>query len=593
MGSDSGNGQRATVGLAATLRNTPAPQLWILFPMRLDLAVLGPRRARNRPLPTVKEPGLPCWPLSAPDVWRAAVSKAARGPQRTSGRWCAAGLAGGSELAVRQRGLWAGVAMIALLLAIEPAAEVVAEGGERTLSIYNIHTKETVTAVFKRNGRFVEDGLKQLSHVMRDHRRNEETRMDPELIDLLWEIHRELGSKEPIHLVSGYRSHATNELLRRTVGGQASQSRHILGKAADVHFPDVPLKLIRYSALIHERGGVGYYPTSALPFVHIDTDRVRSWPRLPRYELALLFPSGSTQHAAADGGPLTGDDVRLARTQHGELAQQIAQFQTLRADGINPVALASARGPSTAGRPSGSERVTALPRPVDTPMPTLVELPKPVAPREIAARLPRLEASVLTPSQGDRARLAELAGLASTMPQLVSGPVLAHRPEKARLPSLTGNAQPLPPGAIASLKPDQPERQVASLGPTALPEAGPSTLTDAGRFGWGAWVPAPAYDEEHPEELSYRPFPIVPYLTDSPTQPLMSELVAHDVARTLDMLDQPEGGSALHFGPAPQIAESLWALTFKRKAVATGNAREVEPPASNGLKSRAVRTTQR
>ena len=82
----------------------------------------------------------------------------------------------------------------------------------------------------------------------------------------------------------------TNDMLRRTVGGQASESRHILGKAADVHFPDVPLKNLRYSALIRERGGVGYYPTSALPFVHVDTDRVRAWPRLPRYELALLFP---------------------------------------------------------------------------------------------------------------------------------------------------------------------------------------------------------------------------------------------------------------------------------------------------------------
>ena len=61
-------------------------------------------------------------------------------------------------------------------------------------------------------------------------------------------------------------------------------------------FPDVPLRKLRYSALIRERGGVGYYPTSAIPFVHVDTDRVRAWPRLPRYELALLFPSGRTQH---------------------------------------------------------------------------------------------------------------------------------------------------------------------------------------------------------------------------------------------------------------------------------------------------------
>ena len=84
-------------------------------------------------------------------------------------------------------------------------------------------------------------------------------------------MHAELGSREPIHLISGFRSKASNEMLRKTVGGQASESRHILGKAADVHFPDVPIKRLRYSALVHEKGGVGYYPTSALPFVDNST----------------------------------------------------------------------------------------------------------------------------------------------------------------------------------------------------------------------------------------------------------------------------------------------------------------------------------
>ena len=66
-------------------------------------------------------------------------------------------------------------------------------------------------------------------------------------------------------------------------------------------------------AFARERGGVGYYPLSAIPFVHVDTARVRAWPRLPRQELALLFPSGHTQHMPADGGPLTVEDARTAR----------------------------------------------------------------------------------------------------------------------------------------------------------------------------------------------------------------------------------------------------------------------------------------
>ncbi len=109
-------------------------------------------------------------------------------------------------------------------------------------------------------------------------------------------MHEELGSKEPINIICGYRSAATNEMLRETVGGQAKQSQHITGKAIDITFPDIPLKKMRYSALIRERGGVGYYPTSGVPFVHVDTGNVRMWPRMPRMELALLFPNGHSKY---------------------------------------------------------------------------------------------------------------------------------------------------------------------------------------------------------------------------------------------------------------------------------------------------------
>jgi uncharacterized protein YcbK (DUF882 family) len=183
---------------------------------------------------------------------------------------------------------------------------------DRTLSIYNIHTKETVTVAYKKDGKYVPEAMEQLNHVMRDWRKNMEIKMDPALIDLIWELHEELGSKEPVHLICGYRSAATNEMLRRTVGGQAQNSRHIVGQAADLMFPDVPLKQLRYSALIAERGGVGFYPASGVPFVHVDTGNVRHWPRVPRLELAVLFPKGHSLHIPGDGRPLTPADARVA-----------------------------------------------------------------------------------------------------------------------------------------------------------------------------------------------------------------------------------------------------------------------------------------
>jgi uncharacterized protein YcbK (DUF882 family) len=185
-------------------------------------------------------------------------------------------------------------------------------GEARTLTMYNIHTKETLTVTFKRDGQYDQGALKQLNTFMRDWRVNKETAMDPALIDLIWTLHKQLGSNKPIHLISGHRSATTNAAMRKKGGGQAKRSQHILGKAADISFPDVPVKLLRNSALVQEHGGVGYYPTSGVPFVHVDTGNVRMWPRIPRLELAALFPDGRTKYLPTDGKPITRTDYKLA-----------------------------------------------------------------------------------------------------------------------------------------------------------------------------------------------------------------------------------------------------------------------------------------
>ncbi len=500
-------------------------------------------------------------------------------------------------MGARRRRFSAGLTTAALLAAIGAPAWVSAQSGERSITIYNIHTKETVTALYKRGGRFEQAGLDKINRVMRDHRRDESTRMDPELIDLLWQMHAELGSREPIHLISGFRSKASNEMLRKTVGGQASESRHILGKAADVHFPDVPIKRLRYSALVHEKGGVGYYPTSALPFVHVDTDRVRSWPRLPRQELALLFPSGQSRHAPADGGPITRDDVRAAQVRHRDLAQQVAQFHAERMGVKAPVAVAEA---IPAPRPE-LQRVAALPQPAPVPAPNLVAPPQPVPRLQAAALPPRPAAPPLAPTQGDRQRLAQLASLAAIPPQLIVGPAPARRPAKpSDMASLTGDTPPpVPAEALSPATPPEattgiePAQRVAAIDAAASPD---DTSAEPGRFGWGAWVAAAAYDDEHPEELSYRPFPIGPYLTDTATEPLMSELVAPDMARTFEILDQPDDVPSLRFRPGVMTAGLLWSQQFTGPAVAANNLRPAETEGlliPTSLASRSVRTSPR
>ncbi len=493
----------------------------------------------------------------------------------------------GSHVYSRRFRLMACAGVAALLISAGIASTGLAREGDRSIAIYNIHTKETVTAVYKRGGKFDAAGLEKINHIMRDYRENEPTRMDPELVDLIWQLHRELGSQEPVHLISGYRSAKTNNMLRKTVGGQASQSRHILGKAADIHFPDVPIKKLRYSALIQERGGVGYYPTSAIPFVHVDTDRVRSWPRLPRQELALLFPSGSTQHLPATGGSITREDVRVAQSGNKAMAQQVAMFLEERQSGRGGVAVADARRRSA----PETTRIAALPHDIRPAEPTLVERSRP-------AVLPARLAAPMAPSANDRLRLSELASLASmgSIPQLVAGPKLAaRRPAGRTMPSLASTGLPAPSGLVGQVVDGGAgERRVAAIDGNALAN---STMSDINRFAMGGWIAAPAYDEEHPEELSYRPFPIAPYMTLSEKQPVMHELVAHDVGQTVEVLDHPDSAPVLRFRPTVATASLLWAQQFTGAAIGINKLRAAQAEDAQlpgvALRNRNVKTSQR
>lgn len=181
---------------------------------------------------------------------------------------------------------------------------VVANGDSRTLSIKHMHTGESLTITFKQNGMFDRDALEKLNWLLRDWRRNEPTSMDPRLFDIVWEAHRQVGSNEPIQVVSAYRSPETNSMLRRRSKAVAKNSQHMLGKAMDFYLPDVSVSEIRDIGLKMQRGGVGYYPNSYTPFVHLDAGSVRHWPRMSHQELARLFPDGKTVHLPSDGRPL-------------------------------------------------------------------------------------------------------------------------------------------------------------------------------------------------------------------------------------------------------------------------------------------------
>ncbi|MEE9589856.1 MAG: DUF882 domain-containing protein [Hyphomicrobiaceae bacterium] len=453
-------------------------------------------------------------------------------------------------------------------------------GDTRSLSVYNIHNKETTTVIFKKNGKFIPSALKKLNWVFRDWRRNEPTKMDPRVFDIIWEIHTELGSKKPVHLISGYRSLKTNNMLRKSRGGQAKRSRHILGKAADIHFPDVPVRRLRYSALVRERGGVGYYPTSALPFVHVDTGRVRHWPRMGRYELALLFPDGKTKHRPRSGKRITKRDVKIAKRKHAKLAQKVAAFHQLRSGARRNTLLAQlenskpSRSQDAADTPvlNVARGPTANPRreKLQVPRPVLASLGVPVAP------LSRLFGGKSETAKNALPKPAAL-GIAS------AGAILPPDEDvQAPLPVME------PPGPIRLASAD-PLRDL--LNENDIYEQETSKRSIAGAFlDLAGWANAPEYDPEHPSELSYRPFPVGPLLNEEPSvdDPALSRLIHPDLATARDYIGLDDSSMPLRFKPGLQFAEMLWSDLFTGGAVTNILSAEFESGSRRGKKVRTA-----
>ena len=206
---------------------------------------------------------------------------------------------------------------MALTVLLPPSVVPVsaANGGDRTLYLHHTHTGETGSFTFKRNGQYDQKVLRQLNVFLADWRTKEPTKMDPALFDLLWEVYQEVGASQPYNIVSSYRSPKTNKMLAARSSGVADNSQHMRGKAMDVFIPGVNLSKLRATAMKHQVGGVGFYPTSGSPFVHMDTGNVRAWPRMTRAQLKKVFPDGKTLHLPTDGKPLSSEGRAYAQAQ--------------------------------------------------------------------------------------------------------------------------------------------------------------------------------------------------------------------------------------------------------------------------------------
>jgi uncharacterized protein YcbK (DUF882 family) len=330
-----------------------------------------------------------------------------------------------------------GLTSLLLLAGAGAVHDATALNETRTLSFHHTHSDEDLTVTFKREGRYDEEALKQLNHYLRDWRSQEQTTMDRHLFDILWEVYRDVGGKKPIQIISSYRSPATNAMLRRRSSGVARFSQHMLGHAMDFYIPDVPLEQIRFAGLRLQRGGVGFYPTSGSPFVHLDTGSIRHWPRMTHDQLARVFPDGRTVHLPSDGVPLkgyelaradiekrgNGDDASslnkapnlLARLFGGKSNDEEDEGVSAPAARISPVATKSAEARSAEAKPSETRsteaKATEVPKPRARPVGSTIQLAaadvqetQPAKAKQGAAAAEKAEPKALTPTDIVNAR---------------------------------------------------------------------------------------------------------------------------------------------------------------------------------------------
>ncbi len=397
--------------------------------------------------------------------------------------------------------------LIAAWLAPNSTESAVANGDTRTVVFSNQHTDEQGSFTYMVNGVYDQAVLDKLNWFMRDWRLNEPTKMDPRLFDIIWEVYRESGSREPVDVLSGYRSPQTNAMLRRRSRQVAEHSQHTEGRAIDAHFIDVGPARIRDIAMRMEEGGVGFYPTG-VTWVHIDSGSVRYWPRMSRDALTRLFPDGKTVFIPSDGQPMPGYELAKAEIEArggeiqtassgglfawlfgargggGDDAEESGGQEAIVASGsggrggrsggagvqivdAGPAAVAKAK----LNLPTGPAYASALePAPVAKPAPAA----KPAPPPEPAPK-PEVVAALEEPQVESDAASDPAVKLHGPIAALYLAPLPPRRPRDLEL-RLASNI-PLPPMRPADLVVAEGPEAIASTGP--LPPVRPAGLADA------------------------------------------------------------------------------------------------------------------
>ncbi len=183
--------------------------------------------------------------------------------------------------AVTRRGLlgaFAGLMAVAAAPVLAKAPGLLRGAGDiRRIRMYSQRTGEQIDTIYWIEGDYIPEVMSEISFFMRDWRQNELKPFDPRTVDVMAASLALMDTTEPYQVISGFRSKATNDMLRKRSRGVASNSYHTKGMAADMRLRSRSVRQMYAAAMSCNAGGVGRYTRSN--FVHMDCGPVRSWGR--------------------------------------------------------------------------------------------------------------------------------------------------------------------------------------------------------------------------------------------------------------------------------------------------------------------------
>tara|TARA_B100000768_G_scaffold176922_1_gene190400 strand:- start:823 stop:1389 length:567 start_codon:yes stop_codon:yes gene_type:complete len=172
-------------------------------------------------------------------------------------------------------GAFAATAFVAAPAYTNAASFLRGAGNIRRIKMYSTRTGESLDMIYWIEGYYIKDALAEVNWFMRDWRQNKARDIDTRTVDIIAASQQLLDTSSPFLMLSGYRTPATNNLLRARSRNVAKNSLHMSGQAADLRMQGKSVRQIARAAFSCAAGGVGRYSRSN--FVHLDCGEKRLW----------------------------------------------------------------------------------------------------------------------------------------------------------------------------------------------------------------------------------------------------------------------------------------------------------------------------